>query len=269
MTPQTNSELHQALEEQKNFEQLLLEISSRFINLPVEFIDGAIEDAQRRICETLNLDLSALWQWSEKAPNILTITHLHSPPEGPKRPVDIDASKTFPWILQKTISDGTMAFSTDQLPEEASVDKESRRFFGVKSSVVVPIQAGGKPIIGIASWDTLYEERSWSEKDVQRLKLVSEIFSNALARKHSDQKLIESEARLNLAADSAKAGLWELNISTGEFWATERALAIFGYAPDEIISMERFEQSIFSEDLDHVRQVITLSIEKRKPLSVE
>ena len=61
MKSQSNSELRHALEEQKNFEQLLLEISSRFISLPVESIDDAIEDAQRRICETLNLDHSALW----------------------------------------------------------------------------------------------------------------------------------------------------------------------------------------------------------------
>jgi PAS domain S-box-containing protein len=268
MKPQSNKELRLAIEEQTNFEQLLLEISSRFISLPVDSIDDAIEDAQRRICETLNLDLSALWQWSGKDSNILTITHLHSPPEGPERPVDIDASKTFPWIFKKVLSGETLAFSTEQLPEEASLDKENRRLYGVKSSVVVPIQAGGKPIIGTVSFDTLHEERSWNEQDIKRIKLVTEVFTNALARKQSEQKIIESETRLNLAADSAKAGLWELNISTGLFWATERASTIFSYPPGEVISMKRFEQSVFPDDLDHVRKNIDRSLERREPLSV-
>jgi len=43
-------------------ETLLAEISSRFVNLPADQIDAEIEDAQRRICEFLNLDRSRLWQ---------------------------------------------------------------------------------------------------------------------------------------------------------------------------------------------------------------
>ena len=269
MKPQSNEELRLALEEQKNFEQLLLEISAQFISLPVASIDGAIEDAQRRICETLNLDLAVLWQWSNKDAHIMTITHLHSPPEGPERPVDIDASKTFPWVYQKALSGETLAFSTEQLPAEANLDKESRRFFGVKSSVVVPIQEGGKPIMGVMSFDTLYEERSWSEQDVARIKLVAEIFTNTLARKQSEQKIIESEARLTLALESAEAGIWDFDYTTNIFWASNQARKPFGYRPDETISMELFEQSIHPEDLEKVRQARTESFEKGEKIDIE
>ena len=269
MNLQSNSELRQALEEQKNFEQLLLEISSRFISLPVESIDDAIEDAQRRICETLNLDLSALWQWSDKDPHILTITHLHGPPEGPERPVGIDAFKTFPWIYHKALSGETLAISTEQLPEEAGLDKETRRFYGVKSSVIVPIHEGGRPIMGVVSFDTLYEERSWSKQDVKRIKLVTEVFSNALARKQSEQKMIESEARLALAAESAETGFWELDCTTNIFWATDQARKPLGYRPDETISMELYEQSVHPEDLERVRQAWSEAFEKGEKVEVE
>lgn len=76
----------------------------------------------------------------------MTITHLYGPPEGPEPPEKIDASKTFPWVLNRMLSGETLAFSTEDLPEEASLDKEMRQLFGVKSSVVVPIQEGGNPI---------------------------------------------------------------------------------------------------------------------------
>ena len=267
--PQSNEELRQALEEQKNFEQLMLEISSRFISLPVDSIDDAIEDAQRRVCDTLNLDLSVLWQWSEIDSHIMTITHLHGPPDGPSPPAEIDATKTFPWVYQKALSGETLAFSTEQLPDEASLDKETRHFYGVKSSVVVPIQEGGRPIMGVVSFDTLYKERSWSEKDVQRIKLVTEVFSNALARKQSEQKIMESEARLALAAESAATGFWELDCTTNIFWATSQARKPFGYRPDETISMERYEQSIHPEDLEKVRQSRSESFEKGKKVEIE
>ncbi len=107
------------------------------------------------------------------------------------------------------------------------------------------------------------------ENEVGRLKLVAEIFTNALLRQHSEKKLIESEARLSLAAESAEAGIWELDCSTGIFWATDKACEIFGYNPDEVVTMERFEQSVHPEDLTSVRQNFSTSIENRQKLLVE
>ncbi len=96
----SNADLNRSLEQKTNFEELLLDISALFINLPVNRIDAVIENTQRRICQCLDFDLSALWQWSDKNSHILTVTHLYSPAEGPEHPVDIDASQTFPWSLQ-------------------------------------------------------------------------------------------------------------------------------------------------------------------------
>ena len=44
------------------FESLLCELSSRFINVAPEEVDREIEEAQGRICESLDVDLSALWR---------------------------------------------------------------------------------------------------------------------------------------------------------------------------------------------------------------
>ena len=269
MKPQSKAELRQAFKEQKNFEELLLEISSHFISLPVDSIDDAIEGAQRRICEILNIDLSAVYQWSESDSPIMTITHIYSPAEGPERPADINAAETFPWFMEKLQAGETLAVSTDQLPVEANLDRESRRFFGVKSSVVIPMQEGGKPILGAVSFDMLNEERNWSNSDVRRLQLLTEVFSNALVRKQSEQKIIESEARLALAAESAEAGVWEHDYKQQTYWATERALQIFGFDPDEgTVSVERVEQTIHPEDLEQFRQAIAVSFQTGEKIEV-
>lgn len=52
------------LDEPLRFERLLAEISTFFINLPADRIDGEIEVAQRRVCEFLDLDRSSLFQVS-------------------------------------------------------------------------------------------------------------------------------------------------------------------------------------------------------------
>lgn len=258
-----------ALSQQLTFEELLLEISAHFINLPTDEIDGVIQATQRLICENLDLDLSALWSWADKDSRMMTITHLYSLKGGPERPVDIDASETFPWILQKMLAGETLAYSTDQLPEEAKIDKQSRSFFGVQSSVNLPLLTGDGPLLGILTFDTLNRERSWSDDEVKRLKLVAQVFCNALVRKRSERELMESETRLALAADSAEAGIWELDWNTGIFWATDQAREIFGYAPDEIISMDRFERSVQPDDLMSVKQALAESFDEKKQLKIE
>jgi DNA-binding NtrC family response regulator len=49
------------------FEGLISELSSRFINLPPGDLDREIEDALRRVSEAVGLDLAILWQWDSRS----------------------------------------------------------------------------------------------------------------------------------------------------------------------------------------------------------
>ena len=81
--------------------------------------------------------------------------------------------------------------------------------------------------------------------------------------------LQESEERLDLAVESAGAGLWTLELSTGVFWATERGREIFGYSSDEDLTMERFEASVHPDDRDAVRGAIEQPVRTGDPLHVD
>ena len=54
------------LGERLRFETLIADLSSKSGNLPPDEVDHEILQAQRRICETLNLYLMGLWQWSDE-----------------------------------------------------------------------------------------------------------------------------------------------------------------------------------------------------------
>src|SRR5512136_508110 len=203
-------------EERLRFETLIADLSSEFVNLPSCDVDRKIEDAQRRVCECLGLDLSALWQWSIETPSVLTLTHLYRALEGPPAPKRMDAREHFPWCQQQLLAGRVIAVSSlDELPAEARRDRETWLHYGIKTSLTLPLTAGGGPPLGVLSFNTIQEERTWPEPIVKRLQLIAQIFTNALARKRSDEMLRESEERLSIAADSAEAGLWSYNISTG------------------------------------------------------
>ena len=78
--------LRTELEERLRFQTFLAETSARFVNLPANQIDGEIEGTQRRMCEFLDLDRSALWQVPDLDPGTLTLTHVYQPQGGPPIP---------------------------------------------------------------------------------------------------------------------------------------------------------------------------------------
>jgi PAS domain S-box-containing protein len=81
--------------------------------------------------------------------------------------------------------------------------------------------------------------------------------------------LRESELRLNLAADSAEAGLWVLDLRTHVFWATTKTRSIFGYAPEEVISLARFQASVYPDDWGLVQRTLDRSVQGGEPMDME
>ena len=53
---------------------LIADISSKFVNLPASEVDREIHNAQRRICELLDIDMSVLWQWDDAS---IGLVHRH------------------------------------------------------------------------------------------------------------------------------------------------------------------------------------------------
>ena len=253
------------------FETLLADLSSRFVNLPPAEVGHEIEEVQRRICETLGVDLSALWEGTASAEFPLTLTHFYSAQEGLLSPIlGMSAGEYFPWIEQEMLAGRVVAFSSlAELPEEATTDRENMRMFGVQSNLTIPLSVGGTATVGALGFNTTRAERDWPAVLVTRLQLVAQVFANALARRRADEALRDSEARLSLAADSAGAGMWTLDFGAGVFWATERARTLFGYTSDEPITMERFEASVHPDDRERVLGAVGRAASAGEPVNVE
>ena len=189
-------------EERLRFETLLSDISARFINLPADQLDNAIEDAQRQVCECLDLDISLLWQLSPDYSGSMFLTHRHLPPGFPPLPEVWDCKESFPWALEKFLRGETIILSRlSDAPSEAARDVEIARQSGAKSVLSIPLSTGGGPTFGALNFDVTREERDWPVELVNRLQLVAQVFANALARKHTEEALRESEQQLRQALE--------------------------------------------------------------------
>jgi PAS domain S-box-containing protein len=243
------------LEEQLAFEMLLAEISGRFVNLSADQVDSEIEDAQCRICEFLELDLSVLWQWSMDTPRVLKLTHLSRPMDP--HPDPMYAHEYFPWC-QKQLEEGriVVASNIEDLPAEAARDQETWRQFGVKTTLTFPLSSGGSPPFAALSFNDMQKERTWSDVLIQRIQLIAQIFSSTLVRKQKEQALRESEARLRLITESVNAGLWSIDLKTNEVWASPKNREQFHFSPDEKITYEDYFRVIHPDDREHVHEAV-------------
>jgi len=205
----------EAPERSLEFETLLAELSSRFIDLPPAEVDREIEDSLRQVCELVGLDVAVLWQWSDAIAGVITPTHTYSGREGsaPAEPLPQDPFP-WPWVREQMVSGRTVRVSSlEEMPPEASVDRESARRQGVQSSLCLPLSVGGEPPIGALAFNTVRTERSWPDSLVGRLKLVAQIFTNALARSRRELSLRKSEQRLSAAADLAGLAFYEVDFA--------------------------------------------------------
>jgi PAS domain S-box-containing protein len=151
----------------------------------------------------------------------------------------------------------------EDLPDDAEAERRLCRAKSMKSIFSVPMVMGQKTM-GSCALVAVRAERIWPEELVHRMRLVAEVLAGALARKRFEESLRESEARLNLAATSAEAGLWVLEIATGHIWATEKARELYGFTQDQELNFEGFIEAVYPEDREKIRRSVERAMKMRE-----
>jgi len=220
------------LENRLEFETLISDLSSRFINLPPGEVDRAIEDALRRVCEALGIDVAVLWQWSAASPGVITPTHVYAAQES-MRPLGELRQEHFPWVrLQMLSGHRVCIFSLEDLPAAAAIDRESARLRGIQSNLTLPLAVGGEPPVGALAFNNLRDQRAWPDALVRRLELVTQVFTNALLRRRYELILQQSEARLSAGTDLAGLAFYEVDFGAGVLFIDDRFREVCGVPPE-------------------------------------
>ena len=128
----------------------------------------------------------------------------------------IDYVRLFPWEADRLIDRVEVVnFHTRDLPPEAAVDRASAEAMGIKSFLTIPLLYEGAVRYLIAI-NAVREERVWPAEYIPRLRLVGEIFVNALMRERADRferLLSDISARfVNLPSDRVDDEIRETQI---------------------------------------------------------
>lgn len=192
-----------ALRERLAFERLLSEVSAGFVDQPAAPIADTIQEGLARIVECLDVDVVTLGLASDDG-RALDFTYVSYRRGIDPLPARISAGE-LPWsTLRIRRGDAVCVGRLENLPIEASADRDTYRRYGVRSVTLVPLAAGGG-WLGVLGLLTARGERFWPVELVQRLRLLGEVFTAALMRQRADDQTRLGEA-LNRAVLGSLSG---------------------------------------------------------------
>jgi PAS domain S-box-containing protein len=232
-----------ALEERLRFEQLLSDLSARFLNIPPDRVDSEIEDGLRQILEFFQVDRCGLVR-TLPGRSAYQITHAAYSEDVPPIPAGVELPISInPWAYEKLIlKREVVAFSRlDDLPPEANVDKQTWAEWGIRSNVNIPILIG-EPVDHIISINSVKRECVWPEEIIPRLRLLGEIFVNALDRKQIRLQ-IQERLRFETLISNLSAGF--VNLPPDE--VASEINKVLG-SITEFFDADRCSIGLFSED---------------------
>jgi signal transduction histidine kinase len=184
-----------ALADQLQFETLLSDVSSRFVEIHPDDVHAEIERALACVVERLGLDHGAVFRLSEDRRHLCA--NVSTVRAGEAHPPAVIPLDSIPWMWAQLKRGEVFRFSSlSDLPAEASHERALAIQLGLKSAVAVALQDNGT-VFGMLKFGLRAHEQAWDEKILQRLKLICEVVADALAHARADELLAatRSEAR--------------------------------------------------------------------------
>jgi signal transduction histidine kinase len=180
----------QSLAERLRFETLLSDVSTVLLSCPAAEVDRQVETGLRSIVENLGADRATIWALEDRSDEA-RLTHSWIR-EGVPPPLPVVRGSEAPRIFSQLRQAHVVRIPQSGDPlDEAAIDRESLALFGTRSTAVVPLIERGS-VVGGLSVGTVLEERRWPDELIPRLRLLADVFANALARQRGEREAHES-----------------------------------------------------------------------------
>jgi transcriptional regulator with GAF, ATPase, and Fis domain len=221
------------------FELILSDISATYINISKDMMDSVIRNDLGRLGKMLNADRCMFYALEPEEKRFsFPSAYAWWPEEDNKEIVEIDKWRNedpyfwdrFQFYFDKWLKGEIVQFERlEELPEKAAPIKEIYEKFGTKSGISIPVSVGGN-ILGALVIATVRRHRSWPEDLVPRLRLIGEVFANALMRKRNEKSIDQAIEEIKILKDQIETDYHylaeeiELEHTYGDIVGKSRAL---------------------------------------------
>jgi PAS domain S-box-containing protein len=165
------------------WEQIILNLLTRFIHVEKEKLDEEIENALKQIGVLTSIDRAYVFLYNSDK-NEINKTHEWCDDDIKNK---IDTFKKFPvtqfpWWNNKITNNKIINLSTlDDLPKKVYAENFFLKAQSIISLLVLPIRYSDKTA-GFIGFDSVRKKKIWRESEIKLLQLVAEIFGNTFKR---------------------------------------------------------------------------------------
>jgi len=237
----------QELRRRLQFEEFITSISTEFVNLQADQIETGIERALAGIGSFVQADRCSIVQFSGVK---MVMTHSWAAPGFGRTPSPL-MEGDFAWSLEQMRKGGCLACARiEDLPAEAWREKEYCLREGMKSIIVIPLEVAGS-MLGAVSFSCMRNQRDWSDELIQRLRLVGQIFANAMLRRRAEEALRASETRLRSIVRAAPTGIGLVSDRV-LLEVNDRVCEMLGHGREELVNRNSRILYPTEEEYEHV-----------------
>ena len=173
------------------YAQLMTEISSRFINLPINKIDRNLQDVLNKLGNYLDVDFGFIAAIDQDENRMVTQFFewvKTGNPSFKKEILSLDIGSLH-WALKEFKAKKPVILSSSgDIPIEATLEREFLRKNGITSIIAFPLIVA-EDFFGILAFGLNDQERCWDEQTTIVVEIISTIISNAIDRKQTEMDL--------------------------------------------------------------------------------
>lgn len=255
-----------SVDDRLRFEELVSRLSAKFVHVPADQIDDQIVDSLSEVAKFFRFDFSSLSIFT--GPALGRVAFIWQAPGTPEMPSNL-TENDFPWMARQLFAGRDVSFlDPSELPAEARIDRATVEKIQNRSVHCVPLLTGGTPV-GVLNVGTFMRAQGIAPDLLRRLRLLGEIFANALARKRADEALRASEEQISLAIDTANLGVWSWDTSNDAIWASEKCRALYGFEPDVELRFQTLLDALHKDDRERIRVAVERALRDKNDFAEE
>ncbi len=240
------------------FDRLVAEVSSAFVNATSVQIDEEIDHALEQISNFSNTDRSYVFIFSDDGTH-MTNTHEWCAPGIAPQIQDLQNMPvtTLPWFTERITRPDQVVYlpRIADLPAEAAAEKQIFEEGAIRSLLAVPMIFAGS-VAGFMGFDSVRQEREWGEEEITTLKSVGQTLISALQRRRAEDRIHIFQSLAENAADGITMVDFEGKIAYANRTAYE--MLGFDFAQQEMLGMpmaslaDESEQGRQAEAIRHI-----------------
>lgn len=265
---------HQRIEFLNEFKELILNLSSSFINIRLADIDDQIVFSLKSIGSFIGADRSYVFLFDDDEMQSMSNTH-ESVTENTSSVIDeLQELPTieFPWWMDNLKKNRPIIIpDVSELPELAKNEKAIFIRQNILSLFAVPMFFDYR-LTGFLGFDMVRERKIVDNDTFELLSIAASLFANILNYQESEQKIIENNKhlerlieertlelertnkRLKLVAESSNDVIWTMDMNLQTTYMSPSVFKQLGFTAEEYLAMP-IEERLPPESMQKVKEI--------------